>query len=141
MKIRILYRQIQEIPAENREKQKELEHSSDLAALRLGIPLPTRYRPFTGNMNSRMRIHEREYESIADFTRLHEMWLNDPECIQIDEEWEKCYIWERREILYVDDAGDPTIPWLQMAAEQGRTVKYVVNPDYKMPKEQDNYKG
>ena len=71
MKIRILYRQIQEIPAENREKQKELEHSSDLAALRLGIPLPTRYRPFTGNMNSRMRIHEREYESIADFTRLH----------------------------------------------------------------------
>lgn len=51
------------------------------------------------------------------------------------------YIWERREILYVDDAGDPTIPWLQMAAEQGRTVKYVVNPDYKMPKEQDNYKG
>ena len=69
------------------------------------------------------------------------MWLNDPECRQIDEEWEKCYIWERREILYVDDAGDPTIPWLQMAAEQGRTVKYVVNPDYKMPKEQDNYKG
>ena len=41
----------------------------------------------------------------------------------------------------MDDAGDPTIPWLQMAAEQGRTVKYVVNPDYKMPKEQDNYKG
>lgn len=112
-----------------------------MAALRLGIPLPTRYRPFTGNMNSRMRIHEREYESIADFTRLHEMWLNDPECRQIDEEWGKCYIWERREILYVDDAGDPTIPWLQMAAEQGRTVKYVVNPDYKMPKEQDNYKG
>ena len=35
MKIRILYRQIQEVPVENREKQKEMEHESDLAALRL----------------------------------------------------------------------------------------------------------
>lgn len=141
MKIRILYRQIQEVPVENREKQKEIEHESDLAALRLGIPLPTRYRPFTGNMNSRIRIHEREFESIADFAKLHETWLNDPECKKIDEEWEKCYIWERREILYVDDASDPVMPWLQMAAEPGRTVKYVVNPNYKMPKEQENYKN
>ena len=70
MKIRILYRQIQEVPVENREKQKEMEHESDLAALRLGIPLPTRYRPFTGNMNSRIRIHEREFESIADFAAI-----------------------------------------------------------------------
>ena len=141
MKIRILYRQIQEVPVENREKQKEMEHESDLAALRLGIPLPTRYRPFTGNMNSRIRIHEREFESIADFAKLHETWLNDPECKKIDEEWEKCYIWERREILYVDDANDPVMPWLQMAAESERTVKYTVNPNYKMPKQQENYKN
>ena len=141
MKIRILYRQIQEVPVENREKQKEMEHESDLAALRLGISLPTRYRPFTGNMNSRIRIHEREFESIADFAKLHETWLNDPECKKIDEEWEKCYIWERREILYVDDANDPVMPWLQMAAESERTVKYTVNPNYKMPKEQENYKN
>ena len=58
-----------------------------------------------------------------------------------DEEWEKCYIWERREILYVDDANDPVMPWLQMAAESERTVKYTVNPNYKMPKEQENYKN
>lgn len=141
MKIRILYRQIQEVPVENKEKQKEMEHESDLAAFRLGIPLPTRYRPFTGKMNSRIRIHEREFESVAEFAKLQEAWLNDPECKKLDEEWEKCYIWERREILYVDDARDPVMPWIQMAAEREKTVKYVVNPDYKMPKEQDNYKG
>ncbi len=141
MKIRILFRQIQEVPVENRELQKELEHRSDLAALRLGLPLPTRYRPFTGNMNNLIRIHEREFESVAEFTKLQQKWFDDPECRQLDEEWERCYNWERKEILYCDDASDPTIPWLQMAAEQGRTVKYVVNPDYKMPKEQENYKG
>lgn len=44
MKIRVLFRTIQEVPVENRERQKELEHQSDLEALRLGIPLP----PVTG---------------------------------------------------------------------------------------------
>lgn len=141
MKVRILFRQIQEVPVENREKQKELEHRSDLAALRLGMPLPTRYRPFTGNMNSLTRIHEREYESMADFARLQQQWFQDEECRKLDAEWERCYTWQRCEILYGDDAADPTMPWLQMAAEQGRTVKYVVNPNYKMPKDQANYKG
>lgn len=141
MKIRILFRQIQEVPVENREKQKELEHRSDLAALRLGIPLPERYRPFTGNMNNLTRIHEREYESVLEFTQLQQKWFDDPVCRQIDAEWEKCFNWERREILYGDDENDPVIPWLQMAAEQGRTIKYVVNPNYKMPTEQETYKG
>ena len=141
MKIRVLFRTIQEVPVEHREKQKELEHRSDLAALRLGIPLPTRYRPFTGNCNNLTRIHEREFESIAEFTHLMQCWFDDPECRKLDAEWERCYNWERRELLYVDDPNDPTMPWLQMAAEQGRTVRYVVNPNYQMPKDQPNYKG
>ena len=141
MKIRVLYRTIQEVPVENREKQKYFEHQSDLAALRLGIPLPTRYRPFTGNLNSLTRIHEREFESIAEFTHLMQTWFDDPECQKLDMEWEKCYNWERRELLYADDANDPMIPWLQMAAEQERTIKYVVNPNYTMPKDQPNYRG
>lgn len=137
MKIRILFRQIQQVPACNAGKQRELEHRSDLAAVRLGLPLPQRYRPFTGNMDSRMRIHEREYRSIADFTRLHVLWAQDPECQQIAAEWEQCYDWQRQEILYVDDNNDPIIPWMQMAAEQGRTVRYTVNPDYRMAAEQE----
>lgn len=136
MKIRILYRHIQEVPYENAEKQKELEHRSDLAALRLGIPLPTRYRPFLGEQRSNIRVHEREYESIADFTRLHEVWEKDEECQEIHRQWQKVYNWERREVYYVDDPNDPIIPWIQMAAEQGRTIRYVVNPDYKMAKDQ-----
>lgn len=141
MKIRVLYRVIQEVPVANREQQKEFEHQSDLAALRLGLPLPTRYRPFTGNCNNLTRIHEREFESIAEFTHLMQCWFDDPECQALDAAWEHCYNWERRELLYVDDPNDPTMPWLQMAAEQERTVKYVVNPNYKMPKDQKNYKG
>ena len=136
MKIRILYRHIQEVPYENAEKQKELEHRSDLAALRLGIPLPTRYRPFLGEQRSNIRVHEREYESIADFTRLHEVWEKDEECQEIHRQWQKVYNWERREVYYVDDPNDPIIPWIQMAAEQGKTIRYVVNPNYKMAKDQ-----
>lgn len=136
MRIRILFRQVQQVPAQNASKQSELEHRSDLAAVRLGIPLPTRYRPFTGNMDSRMRIHEREYESIADFARLHVVWSNDPECQEIAREWAECYDYERSEILYVDDNNDPIIPWIQMAAEPGRTVRYTVNPNYRMAKDQ-----
>lgn len=136
MRVRILFREIQQVPVQNAEKQGELEHRSDLAAVRLGLPLPTRYRPFTGHMDSRMRIHEREYESIADFTRLHVVWANDLECRQIAKEWAECYDYERREILYVDDNSDPIIPWIQMAAEPGRTVRYLVNPDYRMAADQ-----
>jgi hypothetical protein len=133
MKIRVLFRQIQQVPAEKRAQQAELEHRSDLACVRLGIPLPTRMRPFTGNMDSRIRIHEREYDSIAEFTRLHMVWVNDAECQQIAQEWETCYDWQRQEILYVDDNRDPIIPWIQMAAEQGKTIRYTVNPNYTMP--------
>lgn len=71
MKIRILFREIRSVPVENRQKQAELEHRSDLACVRLGLPLPMRMRPFTGNMDSRIRISEREYDSIAEFTRLY----------------------------------------------------------------------
>lgn len=133
MKIRILFRQIQQVPPENREKQAELEHRSDLAAVRLGLPLPMRMRPFTGNMDSRIRIHEREYASIAEFTRLYTAAENDPEYREIAAEWEKCYDWQRQEILYVDDSRDPIIPWIQMAAEKEHTARYTVNPNYTMP--------
>lgn len=136
MKIRVLLRQIQEIPYENQSLQKELEHRSDLAALRLGIPLPTRYRPFLGEQQTNVRIHEREYDSIAEFFRLHDLWERDPECQEIQRQWQQVYRWERRELYYVDDASDPIIPWIQMAAEQGRTIRYVVNPNYQMAKDQ-----
>jgi len=141
MKIRILFRQIQQVPVENRGKQQELEHRSDLSAVRMGLPLPMRYRPFTGNMDSQIRIHEREYRSIAEFTRLHVMWEKDEECQQIANEWERCYDWQRQEILYVDDPNDPIIPWIQMAAEQGKTLRYTVNPNYKMAKDQETAGG
>lgn len=141
MKIRILFRVIQEVPVENREKQKEFEHLSDLYALKLGMPVAERYRPFTGNMNNLTRITEREYESIADFCHKMQQWYDDPDCQALDREWEKNINWERREILYADDPRDPITPWLMMAAEQGCTKKYVVNPNFKMPKDQLNYKG
>ena len=139
MKIGVLFRQIQEVPPENRELQKELEHRSDLAALRLGIPLPVRLTPFTGSLKSTVRVHEREYDSIAEFTSLHEKWLRDEECQRIAREWELVYRWQKQEILYIDDPSRPVIPWLQMAAVQDYQPKYTVNPNYKMPEKQENY--
>ncbi|MCL1882487.1 MAG: hypothetical protein FWF81_01865 [Defluviitaleaceae bacterium] len=141
MKIRMMLRQIQEVPAKNKAKQKELEHRSDLAALRLGMPLPSRFRPFTGNLATNVRIHEREFDSIVSFTKLQLAWMNDEECQKIDEEWEQCFNWERRELLYVDDPNEPRIPWLQMSATQDYKPRYTVNPNYQMPKDQDNYRG
>ncbi len=133
MKIRILFRTVQKVLPKNKEKQAELEYRSDLSCVRMGIPLPVRMRPFTGNMEDNIRIAEREYKSISDFTRLHVQWLEDEECQQIAKEWEDCYEWQRQEILYVDDSNDPIIPWIQMAAEQGKTIRYTVNPNYTMP--------
>ena len=141
MKIRVLFRQIQQVPVENRKLQAKLEHESDLASVRLGLPLPLRMRPFTGSMDSRIRVSEREYESIAEFTKLHVKWTNDPECQKIAKEWEKCYDWQRQEILYVDDSRDPIMPWIQMAAEKERTVLYTVNQNYTMPCDWDKRGG
>lgn len=141
MKIRILFRQLQQIPPENRQTQLDLEHRSDLTCLRLGIPLPARMRPFTGNLDSRVRISEREYDSIAEFTRLYVLMENDEECQQIAKEWTQCCDWQRQEILYVDDVRDPIIPWIQMAAEQEKTIRYTVNPNYTMPNAQKTEGG
>ena len=101
MKLRILFRVIQEVPVENRELQKKYEHQSDLCALRLGMPLPERMRPFTGLQTNLIRVHEREFESIANFCKLMQKWYDDPECQELDANWEKCYNWEKREILYL----------------------------------------
>ena len=141
MKLRILYRVIQEVPVDKRGLQKEFEHRSDLLSLKMGIPLPVRMRPFTGPQTNLIRVHEREFESVADFCKLMQKWFDSPECQALDEAWEKCYNWEKREILYADDPRDPVTPWLQMAAEKEPVIRYVVNPDYKMPKDQPNYRG
>ena len=141
MKIPIMFRQIQNVPVENREKQKELEHRSDLAALRLGIPLPNRLVPFTGKEPSTLRVHEREYDSIAEFARLHDVWLADQECQQIAAEWEHVYTWQKQEILYIDDPFHrPIIPWMQMAGirDEDYRPRFAQNPNYVMPKDQQD---
>ncbi len=137
MKIRILFRQVQKVSSQNQEKLAQLEHRSDLACVRMGIPLPVRMRPLVGAMELNMRISEREFRSIADYTRLYAAWQNDEECRQIDKEYQECCESQRQEILYVDDNNDPIIPWIQMAAEQGKTIKYTVNPNYTMPQAEE----
>lgn len=141
MKIPVLFRQLQQVPAENAALQEALEHRSDLCCVRLGLPLPRRMRPFTGNLDSRLRIQEREYASIAEFTRLHMLWENDTECQALAEAWKHCYDFQRQELLYVDDPGGPVIAWIQMAAEQTETIRYTVNPNYTMPGRQASEGG
>lgn len=133
MKVRILYRQIQEIPFEKWLQELELEKKTDIEEARLGHPIPRRYRSFTGSMNANIRVHEREYESIEEWGKMVEEWAEDEECQKIEIERHNYYNWEKEEIYFVDDPNEPMVPWLQMAAEKEVTAKYKINPDYRMP--------
>jgi len=141
MKIKILYRQVQEIPFDKWMQQLELERKTDIEEARLGHPLPRRYRMFAGGEKSQTRVHEREYESIAEWGRMFEEWAEDEACQKLEVERHNYYNWEREEIYYVDDPNSPTIPWMQMAAEREITEKYKINENYKMPKDQSTYNG
>ncbi len=141
MKVKVCYRQTQEIPFDKWLQELELEKKTDIEEARLGHPVPRRYRLFTGSQNSQIRVHEREYDSIEEWGRMFEEWAEDEECQKIEVERHNFYIWEKEEIYFVDDPNEPMMPWLQMAAEKEVTTKYEVNPNYKMPKDQANYKG
>lgn len=136
MKVRILYRQTQEIPFEKWLQELELERKTDIEEARLGHPLPRRYRAFTGTNHANIRVHEREYESIEEWGRMFEEWSEDEECQKLEVERHNYYTWEKEELYFVDDPNEPIMPWIQMAAEKEVTKQYEVNENYLMPKDQ-----
>lgn len=136
MKVRILYRQIQEIPFEKWLQELELEERTDIEESRLGHPLPRRYRAFTGSNKANIRVHEREYDSIEEWGKMVEEWSEDEECQKIEIERHNYYTWEKEELYFVDNPSEYIVPWAQMAAEKVVSKKYEVNENYLMPGEQ-----
>ncbi|NMA66896.1 MAG: hypothetical protein GX957_11795 [Clostridiaceae bacterium] len=107
-----MYRQIQEVPVELWETKLEQERICDEAEARAGHPLPRRYRQFFGTERSHIRVSQREYESIADWAKMFEEWLNNDELQKIEAERHKYFTWEREELYYVD-SNSPTPKWME----------------------------
>lgn len=118
--MRILYRLVQEVPAELWEEKIEQERLSDEAEAAAGHPLPRRYRAMFGAESSHIRVSEREYESFVEFAKGMEDFMN-PENEYHDslhnmEARRRQFItWEREELYYVD-SGEPVPAWMQKTA-------------------------
>lgn len=104
--MRIVYRQTQEIPFEKWLQEIELERKTDQEELRLGHPLPRRYRLWCGAEHSQTRVHERVYEDMVEFGKMFEAWADDEVCQKLEVERHNFYTWEREELYYIDDPID-----------------------------------
>lgn len=104
--MRIVYRQTQEIPFEKWMQELELERRTDEEEARLGHPTPRRYRMFSGSEHSQTRVHIRAYDDFASWGGLFEQWAEDEECQKIEVERHNFYVWEREELLFIDDPID-----------------------------------
>lgn len=141
MKVKMIYRQVQRIPFEKLYPVRELDKKMDEAEAKIGFPKPRRCRAFSSGEMSQTRIQEREFESVADFGCAMAKWAEDESCQRFEIEKKNYVEWERNELYYVDDPGEPVMPWIQMAAEKDVTKKYEVNENFVMPKDQPTYNG
>lgn len=119
--MRIVYRQTQEIPFEKWLQELELERKTDDEEARLGHPLPRRYRYFSGAEHSQTRVHERVYEDFENFGKMFEAWADDEVCQKLEVDRHNYYIWEREELLYIDDPIDVEALKAELLS-QGKTV-------------------
>lgn len=112
--MRIMYRQIQEVPTHLWAEKLEIERRHDEAEARAGHPVPRRYRAAFGSEHTQTRVSEREYESVAEWGRLFEEWLQNEELQQLEAERQKYFTWEREELFYVDSPDSPTPRWMEV---------------------------
>lgn len=70
-----------------------------------------------GAEHSQTRIHERIYDDFAAFGKMFEAWVEDEECQKIEVERHNFYVWEREELLYVDDPVDEDALRKELAAK------------------------
>ena len=104
--MRIVYRQTQEIPFDKWMQELELERRTDIEEVRLGHPTPKRYRMFSGAEHSQIRVHERAYDDFGAYGKMFEEWAEDEECQKIEIDRHNYYVWEREELLFIDDPID-----------------------------------
>ena len=101
--MKIVYRQTQSIPFEKWLQEIELERETDEEEVRLGHPLPRRYRYFSGMERTQTRVHQRVYNDFEEFGKMFEEWADDEVCQKIEVDRHNYYNWEREELLYVDE--------------------------------------
>lgn len=121
--MKIMYRQIQEVPKELWAEKLEIERRHDEAEARAGHPVPRRYRAAFGGENTQIRVSEREYESIAEWGRLFEEWFENEELQALEAERQRLFNWEREELFYVDSADTPTPRWMEILNEMNSKKK------------------
>jgi hypothetical protein len=122
MKVRILHRLIQEVPAELWAEKLEQERRCDEAEDRAGHPLPRRYRAMYGPENAHIRVTEREYESFAEYARKFEEFYDSEELMQIEADRHRYFTWEREELYYVD-SDQPTPKWMELISRKNKNNK------------------
>lgn len=112
-RIRVLYRQIQQVPRERWAEKLEQERLSDEVERNGGNPLPLRYRSMHSPMDSHVRVSEREYDSLEQLCELTERFFSEstPEDARImdaEARRQEFFTWEREELYYVDsDSFEP----------------------------------
>ena len=84
----------------------ELEKATDDNESALGHPLPKRYRMFSGAEHSQTRVHIRAYDDFEHYGQLVEQWAEDRIGQEQEVERHNFYIWEREELLFIDDPID-----------------------------------
>ncbi len=115
--MKIMYRQIQEVPIHLWEQKLEQERLCDEAEAKAGHPVPRRYRQFFGPEQSHIRVSEREYDSISDWAIKFEEWLKNDNLQKIEANRHKFFTWEREELYYVDSES-PVPKWMEYISGQ-----------------------
>lgn len=119
--LKILYRQVQEVPASGWIKKLELERLTDEAEAALGYPLPRRLRAlFTPEHSQTVRVEERVFDSYADFGKKLTERAANPTLQELDAKRRTLIAWEREELFFVD-SGMPVPRWMQAISRKPMT--------------------
>lgn len=119
--VKILYRHVQEVPADKWMEKRKLERETDAVEAELGYPLPRRLRSlFSAEHSHTVRVEERVFDSYADFGKKLEQRHRDGRLMALDAKRRSLVKWEREELFYVD-SGMPVPRWMQAVSRQPMT--------------------
>lgn len=139
--VKILYRHVQEIPANKWKEKLELERRTDALEAELGYPMPRRLRSlFSTEHSHTVRVEERVFDSYADFGKKLEERHRNQQLMELDAKRRSIIKWEREELFYVD-SGMPVPRWMQavsrrpMTAEEMKEANIVGDSVYVSPEQ------
>lgn len=121
--VKILYRHVQEVPANKWKEKLELERQTDAVEAELGYPLPRRLRSlFSTEHSHTVRVEERVFDSYGDFGMKLEQRHQNRKLMELDARRRSIIKWEREELFYVD-SGMPVPRWMQVVSRRPMTTE------------------